>query len=239
MQKFIIPSTSPTFVSRVTRTTISEGGTIWANCGLVSICPSRGRRSMTVAHASRRLPRMRTMMPSMTDCLDVGELPRELGPLPLPAEQAVDDGEGDGRVDLQDRGPLQRVHVDDGDGGGVGDGADELLVGELVHRRHVHVREAAQLRGQRRGGLAREGFVHDGDGADLVLGELVGSLEVIDLDLALVHLRDELLGGHLAGRDRGEKLVYLVLGEDFRHPACPTSAPRTAGTSRSSPSRSS
>jgi hypothetical protein len=46
---------------------MSFGGTTCANCGLVSMLPRRGRKSITVDHASRKLPRIRTIIPSITD----------------------------------------------------------------------------------------------------------------------------------------------------------------------------
>jgi hypothetical protein len=135
---------------------------------------------------------MRTMMPSMTEAsMSVSSR--------VNFEKTIDDREGHRGVDLENGRALQRVHVDDGQGCRVGNRADELLVGELIDRGDVDMGEAAQLAGQRRRGLPGESLVHDRDRADLVLRELVGPLEVVDLDLALIGRGARLLGRHLAG----------------------------------------
>ena len=54
IQMFIMPSTSPILIWIVMSTTISLGGTIWANCGFVSIVSKFGRNSTTLLHASRK-----------------------------------------------------------------------------------------------------------------------------------------------------------------------------------------
>jgi hypothetical protein len=59
-----------------------------------------------------------------------------------------------------------------------------------------------KLRAQTGSRQSREGLVHDGDGSDLFLGELVGPLEVIDLDLALISGPTDFLGLDISGRDR-------------------------------------
>jgi hypothetical protein len=53
--------------------------------------------------------------------------------------------------------------------------------------------------------------VHVLNRADLLLRELVGPLEVVDLDLAGIGGRLDALDFRLARVDGGEKLVYLIL----------------------------
>jgi len=71
--------------------------------------------------------------------------------------------------------------------------------------------QTPQLRRQGRGGQPREGLVHDGYGADLFLGEFVGPLEVVDLDLPLLRRVVDLLGFHVSGGYGAEKLIYFIL----------------------------
>ena len=199
MQKFVIPSTSPTFVSSVMSTTMSLGGTICANWGLVSMLPSLGLRSMTFDQASRRLPRILTMMPSMTESsMSVSSrLIFDASPGPpksLSMIVKVIDG-SISRIEL----PFERVHVDHGQGGRVGDRAEEFLVGELVHGSDVHVNDRPELGRKRGGGEAGEGLVHHLEGAYLVLGELVRAPEVVDLDLPRLGLPEGLFPLDLAG----------------------------------------
>lgn len=81
----------------------------------------------------------------------------------------------------------------------------------------MDVDEGAQAGREARRREAGEGLVHDLDGADLLLGELVRPLEVVDLDLAGVGGRLDRLDLGLARVDGGEELVYLILGQDFGH----------------------
>jgi hypothetical protein len=81
----------------------------------------------------------------------------------------------------------------------------------------MDVDHAAQQGGKTGGGKPGEGFVHNLDGTDLFLREFVGPLEVIDLNLAGVRGGSKIPGFRVSGVNRGEKLVYFVLGQNFGH----------------------
>jgi hypothetical protein len=122
-------------------------------------------------------------------------------------------------TDLENRLPLQRVHAHDGQSGRRRDGADEFLVGKLIDRGDVDMDESAHRCREAGRRETREGFVHYLDGPDLLLGEFVGPLEVVYLYLSGVGGRLDRLELGLASVDGSEELVYLILGQDFRHAA--------------------
>jgi hypothetical protein len=53
--------------------------------------------------------------------------------------------------------------------------------------------------------------MHDGDGTDLFFREFVGALKVVDLDLARIIDRTEILSIRISGAYRGEQLINFVL----------------------------
>jgi hypothetical protein len=74
-----------------------------------------------------------------------------------------------------------------------------------------------EVRGKAGGGKTGKGFVHDRNRADLFLGEFVGPLEVVDLYLAGIRRRSEILRLRISGVYRGEQLIYFFLGQNFGH----------------------
>jgi hypothetical protein len=63
--------------------------------------------------------------------------------------------------------------------------------------------------------------VHDGDRADLLFGEFVAALEVVESLSCGCRWRDENPPAPSPGVDRGEKLIYFFLGKYFSHSLSP------------------
>jgi hypothetical protein len=74
-----------------------------------------------------------------------------------------------------------------------------------------------QIRGKRRCGKPRKGFVHDLHRPDLFLRKLIGALKVVYLYLAGIGNGFELLRIAAARIYRGKKLVYFILRENLGH----------------------
>ena len=77
--------------------------------------------------------------------------------------------------------------------------------------------DAPQLGRKTCSGQTGEGLVHNGHRTNLFLGEFVGTLEVVDLNLAGVIYRLEILRLRATGTNGGEKLVNFVLRQNFIH----------------------
>jgi hypothetical protein len=140
-----------------------------------------------------------------------------LGALPGAPEKAVDNGKGDRRVYFKYGVSLERVHIDDGQGGRGRYGTYEFLIGKLVYRGHMDMDHGPEVRGQGGGGQTGKSLMHDGDCTYLFLGEFIGPFEVIDFDLPGISGGPENLRFGVPGIYCGEELIYLFLGQNFCH----------------------
>ena len=125
------------------------------------------------------------------------------------AENSVNDGKSDTRIDFQNYIALQRRYCQDGDDTGVGQGLNEFLVGKLLYGDYLHIYQRAEGRRQMRIPEATEVLMNHVQGTNLILAELIRPLEVVSLDLFLLLFGLDFLRGHTAAGQGREKLVYL------------------------------
>jgi hypothetical protein len=216
-----MPSTSPILVSRVTRTTISVGGTICANWGFTSICDKLGTKIDDLGPGFTEVAQDLDNDAFHDRMLDIRKFTGQLGAFSGTTEQTVDYGKGHRRINLEDYLAFEGIHADHSQSGGSRNGSDELFVGKLVHRSYMHIDQDAQGGRQTGGGQTRKGLMHVLHCPHLFLGELVRPAEVVDLDLPGVGGRLDSLKGGIPCVYGGEELIYFVLGQDFGHNGSP------------------
>ena len=107
---------------------------------------------------------------------------------------------------------LERRHRKDADDARVQEGLDEFLVCLLLDGRDLDAHDGTQVGRKVRIEHACEALMQHLQRPDLVFGELVRPLEVVDLDFLLFVLGLDFLGGYRTIRKRGQQLIYLRLG---------------------------
>jgi hypothetical protein len=75
----------------------------------------------------------------------------------------------------------------------------------------MDMNKAAEICRETGGSKAGKGLMHDGNGANLFFGELVGALEIIDFYFAGIGGRAEVFRFRVTGVDSGKKLINLFL----------------------------
>ena len=104
------------------------------------------------------------------------------------AQETIDDGKQNRRIDIQNQLPFQGRRVDQIEAGWIFQAENEFAVGQLIDTGELHFDNGPQQRGKRRAKIAAESFMHRLQRTHLFLADALGPFEVV--------------GGHLLPRAR-------------------------------------
>ncbi|MCZ7637274.1 MAG: hypothetical protein M5U12_15325 [Verrucomicrobia bacterium] len=152
---------------------------------------------------------------------EVAEVATGLDGVAGAAEEAVDDGEAEVGVEVEEADALEGFGLEKGEVAGIGEVLDKFLVAEGLEFGHAEAELDAEVDREVGGEGADEVLVTESDAAELAGGEEGGLAEVEGLDVlgaiaGGLSLGTEDGGGGLRLVDRGGEAFDLALGEDFR-----------------------